>query len=97
MVIEEVELVAIRPANYTMYVFKKLNLDEYIMCTRLPNWQVPDVEIGDKGFLQYSIVEAGEVYYDPNTEIERRYQYSNIYFNNFVKRSEVVKKESIII
>lgn len=94
--IEEVELVAIRESYYTMYVFKKLKEDGYIMCTRLPNWQTPNISIGDKGFLSYQIVKAGESYYNPETEQTHKYQYSNIYYKNFVNKSEV-KQESIIL
>ena len=89
-------LVAIRQSTYTMYVFK-LDNDEYIMCTRLPNWQTPDISEGDEGFLQYQIVKAGETYYDPDTGETIKYKYSNIYFKNFVLLSEDVNKNSIIV
>lgn len=95
--VEEVELKAVREGVYTMYVFQVLETKKYIMCTRLPNWQTPDIDIGDNGFLNYQIVKAGEEYYNPNTEELTKYQYSNIYFINFIKKSEVVNKNSIII
>lgn len=94
--IEEVELVAVRQSQYTMYVFKKLNSDGYIMCTRLPSWNTPNISIGEKGFLNYQIVKAGEFYYNPTTDKTEKYRYSNIYFMNFINKSEV-KENSIII
>lgn len=95
--VEEVELMAIRESTYTMYVFKKLNEAGYIMCTRMPNWQTPNVSVGDKGFLNYQIVKAGETYYNPDTEERTKYRYSNVYYINFVAKSEIKKQESIII
>ena len=83
--IVECELVKIKEAKYTLYVFKLTNVkEEYIMCTRLPNWQTLDLVIGTKGFLQYQEVLAGETYFDVETEMPIKYQHSNVYFNNFI-------------
>ena len=35
-----------------------------------------------------SFDEAGDEYYDISIEKNKKYNYSNIYFNNFVKKSE---------
>lgn len=90
-IIIEAKLVAIRNGYFTLYVFEKLGTKEYIMCTRLPNWQTPDINIGDIGFLQYKEVLAGEKYYNPETQIEEIYKYSNVYFFNFVLKSDFNK------
>lgn len=95
--VENVRLIAIREGTYTMYVFKSLETYKYIMCTRLPNWQVPDISINDEGYLNYQIVKAGEEYFNPETETSVKYMYSNIYFINFVKKSEIINNDSIII
>jgi len=95
--IEEVQLVACRESNYTMYVFKKINSSEFIMCTRLPNWQVPDIKMLDVGFLQYHIVKAGDVYFDPKLETTTKYNYSNVYFINFILKTEVLQTNNEII
>lgn len=95
--VENVRLIAIREDTYTMYVFKSLETYKYIMCTRLPNWQVPDININDEGYLNYQIVKAGEEYFNPETETSVKYMYSNIYFINFVKKSEIINNDSIII
>lgn len=92
-----VKLQAIKEGVYTMYVFKNLEDSNYVMCTRLPNWQTPDISIGDVGFLNYQVVKAGEEYYNPTTEEQIKYSYSNIYFINFVRESEIINNNSIII
>jgi hypothetical protein len=96
-IVEKVQLVAIKEDTYTMYVFKKIEKPEYIMCTRLPNWKVQDIHVGEIGYLNYQIVQAGENYYNPATEEYIKYQYSNIYFINFIKEPDVVENDSIII
>jgi hypothetical protein len=79
-----------------MYVFKNLENNEYVMCTRLPNWQVPNIELGDEGFLQIEKAVAGQQYFNPTTQETRTYQYSNIYFLNFVKKTDI-NNDNIII
>ena len=93
--IKEAELVAIRDAYYSIYVFKTADND-YIMCTRLPNWQVPEIEIGMKGFLQYQIVKAGDEYITPEGEAIV-YKYSNCYFLNFVNNTDDIKSNEITL
>jgi hypothetical protein len=90
------KLLAIREGNYTMYVFKNTETGEYLMCTKLPNWQAPIINIGDEGFVQVEVVNAGEEYYDPLTDVYNKYKYSNIYFRNFLNKSEVSNTEIIL-
>lgn len=94
--IKEVELIATRDSTYTIYVFKILDTNEYIFCTRLPNWNVPEISVGEKGFLQYQIVNAGDSYINTESGEEIHYRYPNVYFINFVNRS-IVKNEEIIL
>lgn len=94
--IKEVELIACRGGTYTMYVFKTLDTNDYIMCTRPPNWKVPEISVGDKGFLQYQIVKAGDIYVTPDGTTVT-YRYSNTYFINFVKKSDTLKNKEIIL
>ena len=79
-----------------MYVFKDIDNNSYIMCTRLPDWKVPDIEINDEGFLKYQYVKAGESYYNPETGQSCTYKYTNVYFINFVKKCEITN-DSIIL
>ena len=96
-VTREVKLVAKRSGTYTNYVFKDQQSNEYIFCTRLPNWQVPEIEIEDIGYLHYQIVDAGDNYIVPDTGEIISYRYNNSYLINFVKKSEIIKNKEIIL
>lgn len=89
-------LLAIREGKYTMYVFKNAETGEFIMCTKLPNWNTPEIFVGDSGFLQAEIVKAGEEYFDVNTLNKNTYLYSNIYFKNFIHKTDAVNSEIIL-
>lgn len=93
----EAKLVATRQGNYTLYVFKNIVTDSFVMCTRLPNWQSPTVEVGEIGFLKYQNVVAGESYYDPITGNKEVYNYTNTYFINFIKQSDIIYDSNIIL
>lgn len=95
--VEEVRLEAIRGGAYTIYVFKNLETGNIIMCTKLPNWDCPSISVGEEGFLKYESVLAGQTYYDPTTDTDIKYKYTNIYFINFVKKSEITKENNIIL
>jgi hypothetical protein len=90
------KLLAIREGTYTMYVFKNLENGEYLMCTRVPNWNSPEVSIGEEGFLKIEIVKAGEEYYNPATGVSTKYLYSNVYFKNFILKSDIINSEIIL-
>lgn len=92
-----VQLLAIRDGTYLMYVFQNLDTQAYIMCTRLPNWQVPEIQIGDAGFLEYQYVEAGQEYFDIAQEKMVKYLYTNVYFINFVQKTDILKNQEIIL
>ena len=94
--VRRVELVAKKDGDYTIYVFKNLDVYEYIMCTRLPNWQTVEVEIGDKGFVEYEIVNAGDTYFSSSLGEFKRSVYSNVYFINFVHENKNTKDKIII-
>ena len=91
------KLLAIREGTYTNYVFQSEEDGSYIMCTRLPNWKVPDLNVGDIGFLEYQIIKAGEEYFNIATQQKQIYQYSNIYFNNFILENTIIKNKEIIL
>lgn len=95
--VEEVKLLASRLGTYTIYVFENLKSKKLIMCTRLPHWDSPEIPIGAKGFLEYRIVKAGEVYYDPTKDNDIKYRYSNVYFNNFIFNTDSVINNDIIL
>lgn len=95
--IKEVKLLAVREGHYTIYVFKNLSTNNYIMCTRLPNWQVPQVSVGDTGFLEYQTVKAGEAYFNPSLGTSEVYKYSNVYFTNFILQNNILQNNEIIL
>lgn len=90
------KLLAVKEGSYTVYVFKNLDTNAYIMCTRLPNWQTSNLEIGNEGFLKYAEVVAGEKYFNPATNTEHVYNYSNVYFENFIQKSDIVNSNIIL-
>lgn len=95
--VEEVKLMACREGSYTVYVFQVIGSRECIMCTRLPNWKIPSINIGDEGYLEYQKVRAGESYFNVEQQQEVVYQYSNIYFINFIQKTEILKNNEIIL
>lgn len=88
------QLVAVQDGIYKNYVFKNLDEDErsknrYLMITQCPNWQYHDnITIGQKGFLEYEIAEAGENYYNKNSNESQQYRYTAFYFMNFIKEEK---------
>lgn len=94
--VAQVKLLAIRHGAYSMYVFKDLINNNLIMGTMLPNWEIPNIQIGEIGFLKYQKVKAGEQYYNPTTEEIHTYRYTNLYILNFVKETDAIEKSSNI-
>lgn len=96
--IVEVELVAKRVDRYTNLVFQlKRDKDAYIMCTILPNWGIPDISVGDKGFLQYSEIYPGDEYLDLETGEIKVYRYRQNYLINFVLTPQIINKKQELI
>ena len=97
-IISYVELLAKKIGHYSLYAFKNLENNTFIMCTVLPRWDMPDMQIGEKGFLKYQIVKAGEPYYNPNTDTFIKYKYTNQYFMSFIKEGDKqTNQEQIIV
>jgi hypothetical protein len=91
------KLVAKKSGMYTVYVFQNLQNNEYIMCTKLPNWDFGDISIGSKGFLTYENAIAGEKYFDPKNGNFQTYNYTKLYFKNFIEELENNNKEIKIV
>lgn len=94
--ISHCKLVARKDGVYTLLVFKDLESFEYIMCTLLPNWNPQNISINDEGFLKFQEVSAGEEYFDVDSQSNKRYKYSNIYFLNFIHKQDI-KNTNIIL
>lgn len=90
------QLLAKQAGAYTVYVFYDVELYKYIMCTRLPNWEGSDIELDEVGYLSYKTVKAGEKYYNRNTGMHLTYNYSQIYFENFIRLPKI-QQENIIL
>lgn len=88
--------------GYITYVFKCLEPNppfghKYVMLTRLPNWQVRDIDVGETGYVTYNEVQAGkDKWYCPETGQMIPYNYTNIYFVKFVKEIDNSKKNIIL-
>lgn len=87
------KLVAKKEGLYTIYVFQ-IDNNEYIMCTKLPNWSISNLHLNDTGFITIEEVQQGEEYIDRITQSKKVYNFSNIYFKEFVKDN---KTEDIIL
>ena len=79
--------------NYIVYVFENLEIPEYFMCTRFPNWECPNINIGEIGYVNFRIIIGGvDVWYDTKTNTPHIYNYSGNHFINFVKEKQKVDK-----
>lgn len=94
--IYRVLLLAKKEEKYSLFVFKDLETQEFIMCTRLPNWNLPYIEIGEIGFLKISKAVAGENYYDPNDQSFKPYRYTNNYMTNYIKETDITNSNIIL-
>lgn len=95
------ELKATRPGDYTVYVFENISPkpgeDPYVMCTKCPMWNTPDVSVGQKGFLSYQVVNAGEhKWYKHTTNEMINYAYSAVYFLDFVPITHVLENNVVV-
>lgn len=93
------QLAALREecGGYIVYVFKLMDgtppYDEYIMCTRFPNWQAPNISLEDEGFLKYREVLAGiHSWYDRESESWVKYKYTGVHFLDFVHYKSKIKE-----
>lgn len=85
--------------GYTTYVFQNLEeksiYDKYLMCTRWPNWEHRNLDLGENGYLTYKEVIAGvDSWYNGTSFIP--YNYTNIIFIKFVKESDNYDKDIYI-
>lgn len=90
--------------NYTTYVFKTLETSppfgkQYMMVTRVPNWDHRDIDILEIGYLEYNEVEAGkDTYFDRASASFIPYNYTNIYFIKFIAdKIDTSQKKDIIL
>lgn len=87
--------------DYTNYVFEILGEDEietlgykYIMCTRWPNWDHRDLVNGEIGYVNYTIILAGEdSWFNGNGYTP--YKFSTYQFNKFIpEQKQIINKHT---
>lgn len=86
-----VVLVQKKEGLYTVYVFQKDN-QEYLMCTKLPNWGVYNINRGDSGFVTVEFVESGDKYLDRETNTIKIYKFDQCYFKEFIPDKSISKE-----
>ena len=85
--------------GYTTYVFENLKYHdwyfEYIMCVQFPNWDQPEIQIGDSGYVNVKYVEGGiSQWYDG--EKLNVYKNTNVVFLKFIKEPEKVNIDFLV-
>lgn len=89
-------LVAKRESDYTVYVFKNQANNEYISCTKCPNWTTKEINVGQEGFLTYKFVKAGkDSWYSKTDGLLVAYQYTANYFLDFIPSSHVIRNQIV--
>jgi hypothetical protein len=91
-VVVKAKLVAKKDGIYTVYVFQNLQNLEYIMCTKLPNWDSGFIDFHVAGFLTYESAIAGSQYYNPKEQKFETYKYTKMYFKSFIEDRKQTKE-----
>lgn len=85
------------PGDYTVLVFQDLESYEYLMCTKLPQWNTVAPDIDEEGFLQYKEFIAGQdTWYNSATGNQIPYNYTGLYFWNFVVKQKKITRELVL-
>lgn len=78
-----VTLVQKKDGLYTIYVFQQEN-GEYLMCTKLPNWGIYNINKGDCGYVTVTYAVAGTEYYERTTGEKKIYKFDQCYFKDWI-------------
>lgn len=82
---------------YTTYVFENLDKGTLVMLTRVPNWKGKAPVLLQEGYVEYKFVTGGkDSYYDTQLGRDRKYQYTNHYFLDFVPITHVLKDGYVV-
>lgn len=86
--------------GYITYVFECLEEDiiketRYIMCTRFPNWEHRNIDIGEIGYLNFFEIQAGIDKWFNGTDMIP-YRYNCIQFIKFVSKPKKSNQEYIM-
>lgn len=83
-------LSCISDCGYKTYAFQDLDFKgfgggkKYYTATLLPNWNIPNINIGDIGYIQIIIIKAGEEWYNKYEDKYVKFKYDGIYINKFI-------------
>lgn len=84
--------------GYIKYVFYNLSGGDYIMCVQFPDWNIPELNVGNEGYLQYKEILAGiDKWYDPELDVFVPYNYDMIQLVDFIFKDEGKKDTTIIM
>lgn len=77
--------------GYINYVFENLNFNDYdyqyFTCVRFPNWDSPNVDLEDVGYVTIKYVREGIDKWFDGTDF-KNYNYTNIIFLKFIPEKE---------
>lgn len=91
------KILVIRECQYTDIVVEDLNRDvtddlKYVTVVKTPNWEAPQLNVGDVGYLQFQSVQGGKSKWFNKDEGDFEiYKYTNNYFLNFFKEKDECK------
>lgn len=92
------QVVAKANCLYKSLVIQDLSNDNYLMLTVFPNWQGLIPEVGDVGFIEFEFAEAGKTeWFNKNLAEFNIYKNTYLVFKQFVKSSEIIENNKIII
>jgi hypothetical protein len=85
----------LKDGAYTKYTFEDLyftdNKYRFMTMTKCPNWHGQDITPLQEGYVTYKYVEAGkDTYYDTRDQTYKQYNYTAIYFIDFVPITHVL-------
>lgn len=81
--------------GYINYVFKDIEKETLIMCTRYPNWNQKQIKLGDEGFLEYKEIIAGETtWYNSSNNDRIPYKYDGLQFVKFIHKPDNINENT---
>jgi hypothetical protein len=85
------------PGDYTVLVFHDLDVNRYLMCTKLPQWNTKAPDIDEIGFLQYREFIAGQdTWFNSATGGQIPFNYTGLYFWDFVVKQKKITQELVL-
>lgn len=83
--------------GYIKYVFRNKETNDYILCTRFPNWETPPIKLFSVGYLKYKEIIAGkDVWYNKDEGIFMSYNYDIDQFIDFVEEVSTTKSSIVL-